>query len=96
MSDERAPRMRGRLFGVKLCEALGLDVANVRSITLHCDVDSAVTIDTESYVRSDAGDKVLVELKKYNLVGSGAPLETTVFGSENKTYVSPDPEVDDA
>lgn len=57
----------GRFVGEQLCNVLGLDPKQTRSIVLTFDVDSAVTADVVQFVRSEDTDELLELCRRFRL-----------------------------
>jgi RNA polymerase-interacting CarD/CdnL/TRCF family regulator len=62
------PKMHGRSFAQRVCDALGLDSGSVRDLTIRIPVDDAVKVEVLAYVRRDEGDELLTVLSRYELV----------------------------
>jgi hypothetical protein len=60
--------VHGRTLGVSLCNALGLDPAQVRSLTLTTDAESVATVVVERFVTNDEAGEMAKVLTEYGLV----------------------------
>lgn len=54
-------------FGIELCKVLGLDPKKTKNIIIICKVDSAVMIQTTSYLMEDETGGLFKLIKKYHL-----------------------------
>lgn len=72
-----------------ICSALG--VSKVRSLTLHADLDGAVTVSIEKLVTDDEAREIYAVLTRYGLVvDEGEVLATTTLVSGDPVYTQDD------
>jgi hypothetical protein len=58
----------GYMIGRELCDALGLDIAGVRTIDLHVAAKEAVTVKVERLVKSEQARAMNKVLEEYTLI----------------------------
>lgn len=54
-------------IGKQLCDALGLDIKGVRTIDIHVEARSLVTVSVERLVSRDEAGRLCTALERYNL-----------------------------
>lgn len=59
----------GRNFSVELCKALGIETRQVRSVTLKCEPEDAVTVTIERFVNQEEADKVVRLIEEHRAAG---------------------------
>lgn len=59
-----------REIGVAVCDALGLDPANVESVTIKLTATDAARVEVVRFVTDDDGKKLNAVLKRYTLTES--------------------------